>query len=697
MLCPFAIGQPRPTINASPNQLTLRAGTIHQYTYVVTNLTGTPSLAWTVNGIAGGNATLGTISATGLYTAPLVPPTPETVNIRVELKIPNPAVGSVNPSETVTARIQQPVPIVTSTSPARVKIGTFTLNIIGSGFTSTSQPRLNGTAMTLTSWTPTHLTATGTLVATNVGANILTVYNPGTGAATSLPDLVMASAYDGTEKMTSREAARFLEHATFGPRSQDVDRLQAIGYFSWIDEQAGMLPTVIPSGLDAKPLEWAQDAFFKIAVSSDDQLRQRMAFALHQIFVVSGVEVDNPTAYLSYFRILQRGSLGSFKQLMRDIALNPAMGEYLDMVNNDKAAPGKSPNENFARELLQLFSLGLTRLGPDGVPELDAFGKPKSTYTEADVQEMARVFTGWTYAPKPGQTTRGHNPKFYGAPMVAYDPNHDQGIKRLLDGTMLPANNGTVRDFDTAIDRIFAHGNIAPFISKNLIQHLVTSNPSPAYIRRVASVFRSSNGDLKAVAKAILTDVDASGPLEWPGVSVFAPGTVNTTIATFAPNAGHLREPVLYTAALARLLTARIADHPFMTDESTDMGQRLFYSPSVFNYFSPSYRAPGVGIAGPEFQILTAQTALRRVNFAGKLIYGYFGNDVTLDIARYIQAAPDIDTLLTLVNVEVMGSRMSALTKEAIRKAVLAQSDSKEKARTALYLALTSSLYQVIQ
>jgi uncharacterized protein (DUF1800 family) len=158
---------------------------------------------------------------------------------------------------------------------------------------------------------------------------------------------------------------------------------------------------------------------------------------------------------------------------------------------------------------------------------------------------------------------------------------------------------------------------------------------------------------------------------------------------------GHLREPVLYTAALSRMLTAHIADHPFMTDESTDMGQRLFYAPSVFNYFSPSYRAAGV--PGPELQILTAQTALRRVNYAAKLIYGRFGNDVTLDIARFQQAAADPDLLLDLVNEEAMGSRMSKQTRGAIQKALAAQSDARERARTALYLALTSSLYQVIQ
>jgi len=671
-----AIAQTRPTINVSPNSLTLRAGTIHQYTYVISNFTGTPRLTWYVNGIVGGSAKIGTITPTGLFTAPTDPPNPDTVTVRGEINIPSPDPTFVKPSESVTVRIQQGVPVISATAPARIKTGTFTLTIDGTGFATTSQPRLNGTALSVTSGSPTRLVATGTLLNTQAGANILTVYNPGTGALTSLPKIVMATNYDGAEKVSARDAARFLEHATFGPRRQDVDRLQALGYASWIDEQIGMAATVIPSGLDLKPLEWAQDAFFKIAVSSDDQVRQRMAFALHQILVVSGVEVDDPVAYNSYFRILQRGSLGTYKQLVREIGLNAAMGEYLDMVNNDKAAPGKSPNENFARELMQLFTLGLTRLDQQGIPQNDAFGKPLPTYTEADVQEMARVFTGWTYGIKPGATARSHNPRYFGAPMVAVEGNHDQGIKRLFDGTMLPANNGTVRDFDTAIDRILAHPNVAPFISKNLIQHLVTSNPTAGYVGRVASVFQGTGGDLKAVARAILMDREALGmPL--------------------LASTGHLREPVLYTAGLSRLLTARIADHPFMTDESQDMGQRLFYSPSVFNYFSPTYRTAGV--VSPESQILTAQTALRRVNYAAKLIYGWFGSDVTLDIARFQQAAPDVDTLLDLVNLEAMGSRMSPQSRAAIRTALLAQTDSKEKARTALYLALTSSLYQIIQ
>ena len=427
-------------------------------------------------------------------------------------------------------------------------------------------------------------------------------------------------------------------------------------------------------------MDWAQSQFFSNAMTGEDQLRQRMAFALHQIFVVSGVKVDDSHSYVPYLRTLQADAFANYRKVMEDITLEPAMGEFLDMVNNDKVDPksGASPNENYARELMQLFTLGLAQLNPDGTTRNDLNGVPLPSYTQADVTAFARVFTGWTYPPRAGRTTRGHNPRNYSGPMVFYDPNHDQGIKHLLNGAVLAASNGTQRDLEAALDNIFNHSNVGPFVAKNLIQHFVTSNPSTGYVGRVAAVFNNpaSRGDLKAVITAILMDSEA----------------VNPPVAT----GGHLREPVLHVASVMRALSGTIADHPFLSDSTEVMGQKLLFAPSVFNYFSPGYRILGGTMAAPEFQILTAQTVVERVNYVGNLLYGNFGNEVKLNTGRFVSAAADPQVLLDMVNAEIMGGQMMPDMRAAILTAVHAQNSNKNKALAALYLAASSSQYQVI-
>jgi hypothetical protein len=264
--------------------------------------------------------------------------------------------------------------------------------------------------------------------------------------------------------------------------------------------------------------------------------------------------------------------------------------------------------------------------------------------------------------------------------MVAYQPFHDTESKTLLNGRVLPPNQTAEKDLDDALENIFQHPNVGPFISRNLIQHLVTSNPSPGYIQRVAEKFNNNGagvrGDMRAVVEQILLDPEARSQ---------------------GPTAGHLREPVLFVANFMRTLGGRIADHPFLTDTSTEMGQKLFYSPSVFNYYSPFYRIPQTQLYGPEFQILTSQTALHRVNFIGKLVYGFFGGDVTLNLDRFTAAARDPATLAQLVNYEFFGGRLSEMAIAELTTAIASQSANSDRARTALYLAGTSAQYQVMR
>ncbi len=344
-----------------------------------------------------------------------------------------------------------------------------------------------------------------------------------------------------------------------------------------------------------------------------------------------------------------------------------------------KANSGLAPNENYARELLQLFTIGLTELNPDGSPKRDAAGNPIATYGQREVLSLARAFTGWTYSPRPGQY-RGSIQPYYSAPMVAFEPNHDTDPKQLFNGAVLPAGQTAQQDLDSALRNIFEHPNVGPFLARGLIQQMVTSNPSPEYIARVAMAFNDNGsgarGDLKAVLRAILLDSEATDIQQSTG--------------------GHLREPVLYLTAMLRLIGATIADHPFLSYQSADLGQRLLFPPSVFSYFSPSYRYPGSNVVAPEFQIVTAQSAMNRMNYVARLINGGFGKEVELDLLRFVDAAGDTTLLLDIVNREFFGGRMQAEVRRAIFDAVQAQTDRRSKALTGLYLAGSSPFYQVI-
>ncbi len=324
-----------------------------------------------------------------------------------------------------------------------------------------------------------------------------------------------------TQILSNRAANRILEQATWGTTPQPSAALIQRGFDAWFEEQVGApistfadQPYYNSAGNNNTNLAPLQVAFFQNALSSPDQLRQRVAFALSEIWVISELEVNNASAFPPLLRIFQSQAFDNYESLMKDVTLSPGMGRFLNMVNNDKgnAARGTTANENYAREILQLFTIGLVRLNSDGTPVLDANGATIPSYTQADVADLAKAFTGWTYPPMPGFVTKGHNRAYYVGPMAAVESLHDATRKQIL-GTTLPAGGSAESDLDQALHVIFLHPNLPPFVSQLLIQHLVTSNPSPAYIARVASVFEDNGsgvrGDLKAVIRAILTDPEA--------------------------------------------------------------------------------------------------------------------------------------------------------------------------------------------
>ena len=357
--------------------------------------------------------------------------------------------------------------------------------------------------------------------------------------------------------VSAADAARLLEQATFGVTATDVAHVQTIGIDAYINEQLAYPPTQYigytytphtapanciddgstppdASSLCARdrysPFQVQRD-FFIHALNNPDQLRQRVAFALSQIMVVSSVEIYEAYGLANYENILLRDAFGNYRTLLQDVTLSPTMGHYLDMVNSDETNPqnGTVPNQNYAREVLQLFSIGLVELNPDGTQQLDASGAPIATFDGATIEGFASVFTGWTYPPLPGASSQWTNPINFDGTMVAFPNNHQPGTKSLLNSYTVPANQTPAQDLADALDNIFNHPNVGPFISKQLIQHLVTSNPSPDYVARVAAVFANNGqkvrGDLSAVVRAILTDTEARG--DAPPNNLF----------------GHLREP----------------------------------------------------------------------------------------------------------------------------------------------------------
>lgn len=488
-------------------------------------------------------------------------------------------------------------------------------------------------------------------------------------------------------------AARFLEQAAYGPNAASIGEVQAAGFSAWIDAQIALDKTkwsLIPDpSVDAKgntSLVPAQDAFFANAQAGEDQLRQRVAFALGQMWVVSRVKLV-PEAIVPYQRLLQADAFDTFDKIMYDVTVSPAMGHYLDMVNNNKSTPGHSPNENYAREILQLFTVGLYQLDAYGRIVKDAKGVPIPTYDQNTIEGFASTFTGWTYAPKSGVTSHFGNPANWAAPMVAFEANHDMNPKVLLNGHQLPAKQTAELDLKEALDNIFQHPNVGPFICRQLIQHLVTSSPSDAYVKRVADVFNQKpRGSMAAVVKAILLDPEARKGDD---------GSENT--------ATKLREPAVWISAFLRGLNAKTAAVNNLPGAVSVLGQNIYNPPTVFNYFHPGYEinlSQTQTYNAPEFELLSEATAASAADLVNTFVYGGV-TGVTIDWTPYVTplgvkpTAVEIGKLVDSLNTALMGGRMPAAMHDTIVKACTAQTSPKAMVQTAAYLIGSSWTYQV--
>jgi uncharacterized protein (DUF1800 family) len=538
------------------------------------------------------------------------------------------------------------------------------------------------------------------------------------------------------------DGVRFISQATFGANNVLEKRLRRLGYRVWLEQQMDELlftsyvypefplQTTTPLSTcdgDTQPIDVPvtcfrdnytmyplQNWFYREALYNENQqFRRRASWALHQIFVVSGRTVRQPSRMLPYIQILDKNAFGNYRTLLKEITLNPAMGEYLDMA----ISTSQNPNENYAREILQLFSIGLDMLNQDGTPMLDGQGNRIPTYNQENIVNFAKMFTGWTYC---NQACLNSQPGIanYRDPMLINPANHDLTSKTLLSypGSVpfIPAGQTPDQDLDSALDNIFYHPNTAPFISRLLIQQLVTSNPTPAYVSRISATFRDNGqgtrGDLKAVFRAILLDPEARGNIKTD------------------PNYGKLREPVLFVTSVLRPFNPTSNNNigvPASCNGLSDgaintltqgLDQDVWNPPTVFNYYPMDYIIPNTTLAGPEFQIFSTGTALKRPNVINQFapanlttsggvnaVAGAASNfpcGTRIDLAR-LQSLVSADTtgasLIDTLNRELMNGSMNPDVRQQILNAVqsVVSTNTLKRVRTALYLTTTAPQYQV--
>ncbi|MEQ1886296.1 MAG: DUF1800 family protein [Bryobacteraceae bacterium] len=663
----------------------IRAQTYFNFTVSVNGSNVNSGITWTVNGVTSGNSTVGTFSSFR-YNAPAFPPATGPVTITAT------STTNADLTDSFTVTVLNPAPTLASVNPATLSASTTTIMLNGYGFVAGSVVTMNGNPLPTNYVSATRLTAAVSISSTPTSDTVFTVVNPDPGTISSEPLFVPPPPPTNVSTVSDAAAVRFLEQAAFGADFYSFWRVKNLGFSKWIDEQFNEPRSSYPD-LTRIPLAMTpvQARFFRNAVHGRDQLRQRIALGLHEIWVVSALEENLPDQMIPYLNIFGDYAFDNYRNIMRKVTLNPAMGDYLDMRNNVKPNPttGTLPNENYAREIMQLFTIGLYQLNPDGTMKRDDAGNPIPTYTQKTISELARVMTGWTYPTRPGANPRAINPAYYVGDMVFWGPNHDEGAKILLDGVVDAAGKNADADLNFALDNIFNHPNVGPFVATKLIKQMVTSNPSPEYVARVTAAFNDNGlgvrGDMKAVIKAILLDVEAR-----LGDSAFGSGL------TDASGFGALKEPVLFLIQTLRGLGAQVNDSNTLYSRGAAVGQNIFFPPTVFSYFSPFYDIPGTNLLGPEFQINTRSVAIERVNQMNTLIYGNYGAGATVDFSIWTYLATTPSAFADTISFIFLHGDMPSDYRKQLMSAIAGTTGSNlEKARAGLYVALTSGYYAV--
>ncbi|WP_229487745.1 DUF1800 domain-containing protein [Pseudoduganella lutea] len=480
--------------------------------------------------------------------------------------------------------------------------------------------------------------------------------------------------------LTLADASRFLSQATMGPSMYDIDQLASKGYEKWLNEQFSMKQVLhrehVTAAMASMPLGslGSEDQFFesfwKQTARGTDQLRQRVAFGLSQIFVVSFQDESLPSngrSVASFYDVLGKHAFGNFRDLLQDVSTHPAMAIYLTFLRNKKESETRVPDENFARELMQLMTIGPYHLNQDGTIK-QVNGKPVETYTHEDVAGLAKVFTGWSWSGPDKSDAR-----FYGSvahpnrdwkPLQNYPNFHSTSTKQVL-GTSLP-NGSAEEELDAALDRLFNHPNVGPFIGRQLIQRLVTSNPSPAYVSRVAAAFNNNGagvrGDMKAVIRAILMDREAR--------------QVPTS-----QYAGRLREPVLRLSHWMRAFYASSTSGKYrmwhMDDALEGLAQTPMRAASVFNFYRPEYVPPqtdlaDAGMVSPEMQITTESSVVGYLNVMQSIVQVGTGKnrDILPHYDRELELVGRPDALVERLNITMLHGQMSEALRQQLLEAI---------------------------
>lgn len=668
----------------------VQIGTLVQYVASIA-ASSNSAVQWSINSIVGGSVQYGQISANGVYTPPTTLPAQGTVVVMATSADGTVQSGSLNVSLVAPpSSPPPPAPVISSATAAYNRDGSVLIDVIGVNFSSGIAVITNATPLPTTYISSTELHSILTLPPTEGATLPISAASSNGSVSTSYNLWVPASV---------SAASRILEQTSFGPTDDLIAHVQAVGLHGFVDEQIASptslmpdLPATLPARCVGYPAGCNNQNWWSNVLTGKDQLRQRVAFALGQIYAISFDQID-PNNLPPYVNAMANDAFGNWATIMKHVTLSPGMGAFLDLLNSGKPGPGIIANENYARENMQLFNLGLNLLNADGTLQLDGNGSPVPTFSEAQVEAFARAYTGWTYANPDGSSPDKfpNTTANYDTLLVPVESAHEASQKVLLT-TTLPAGQTAQQDMDGAINDVFHHPNVGPFVCRQLIQHLVTSNPSPQYVERVATVFADNGsgvrGDMAAVIKAILFDSEARAGDSSPMASD-----------------GHLREPILWLTYVLRALGA--APRPGVTDNNaydqleyftSGLSQIMFRPGSVFNFFPLDYQVPGTNLEGPEFGLETTATTMAKLSMADSIIFNYDGNlvvDLSATSPLGTLAASSNDALLDELSKLFFHGQMSTFTRTTILNSITPLTSEAQRARFAVYLVITSSEFKV--
>lgn len=639
-------------VAVSPTSASVQLGNSQTFTSSVSGTTNT-AVTWSVT--SGG----GTINSSGVYTAPATMPASSSVTVRAS-SVASPNSGA-NATITLTAPPPPPVTVSVSPATASVQIGqtqTFAATVANTTNTAVTWSIASGSGSISSSGV---YTAPANMPASS--SVMIRATSQASSTATATASITITPPPPPTVNLSH---ARFLEQTSFGPTTATLAEVAQKGFDQFLIDQFNAQETPIPTPAN-NSMGDLRTWWLYNCTTAPDQLRQRVAYSLSQILVTSSNKLIYPNAMLPWMRLMSSECFGNYRTLLRKLSVCPSMGMYLDLAFSAKASISGAPNENYARELMQLFTIGLWQLNQDGSQKLDAKGNPIPTYDQATVVEVSRALTGWVYA----------NNAFldFTADMVPVQSRHDTGSKLML-GSTIPNGQTVAQDLDSVIDILMNHPNTAPFVCTRLIRSLVCSNPSPGYVQRVSQVFSSTQGDLKAVVTAIIMDQEARND------------TPTTT-------SGRLKEPILNVCGFLRALNGRFAPDHGLAYIFDYMAQSVLSPPSVFNWFSPLYRLPtDRSLFGPEYQIYSPTDCTLRGNLMFQML-NYPATDVVIDLTPFQPYGNDMAGLVEMASQTFLYGRMPAGMKTAIMNAAAPGYDAKTRIETAIYLTILSGQYAV--